>query len=1443
MKKIIAMILAIAMTVSMFTMVFSGEELVTSAKTNYSAKVEQLKDLLNEVLEVGPHINPDLAGIYTDGLKYWVNNARYVGRGSASNGISGIIGELADMGLISEDNYTKEYEEERRDISYYISDEDAFMAAMKKTLASISFAFKNGISADGEITLVATSDRPRFDMRSEFKKDEDQTADEYDWTTGKAGKNPELVKKDDSFEYSAGQFLAWLAENGKITAEQADITKDVVETGIIVPDAYSDAQLAIGYVVLFAGYAVRFGTDADSELFSTDFNANRTKIYDLAINALATLLAALKAQVTANVQPAAYAAELPAYVDFATENEEYYNSSYGINPYIYLGVTDDLGSILGINLGYRWYTFEEIQANAEWAALLADFQLKLRAAKSFKVAGVLYSQFAAARDDLYESFEELCWAIVGKQAAPAEKDYTYLKDTVVAVTQLWAVVDFVKDYIAPNFDLYSKTAEVSAAIWTLKGQMQFAETVLEHLEFTNATETFRQYVAFNISSDKSNLGTIDLSKMLYVDVNSVNTLVANIKASIAKLVPSYGQELTAADVEKGIDLYKKAQAIYNYMTDIAGKDDAWNEQVALITILNKFDMLLPYAAGENVVATIDNTYVLNKTDWVDAILGTADARVPNIYGQSKITVAQYKADVAIEYAPVAFAYLSALAELEEAYENYLEAIKNETTSAPTYGLAEVTELFDVMKRYDFLYWTYLKIDGVRIDSSPETPNYFYALTGYAYEDLLNTDVVDTEDFVLGGFLGIVLCDTTSSSSEQNVYDYATRNFLNFFTIFDNAYEISHDWDEMEWSYDYGENGKIDFSEGFDILDVIVSDGASILDELIEQIQAAAKLLCVNYTKVIVMYDWVLEQIEETMNITLADEAAVVYTYNKDAAPDAADWSIAQNYTEGNFKALVAAMTVLKQQIARYHDVTVKGETVNVKEMVTLTDLEASYANVKAALYALLTAKGAAAMDTFFEAVDDAFTVNYSGVNYNNPAHVKTVLDNYVDEIVDYFPAVVLARPYDYFAYTLNTIAHYDNAGNIYYATGDVEDSPFELNFYNAFAKAVAKVESVVTGQYAYAAREKAAKLHYFANDILSGMGSAANIYDDDDNLVEAAFTFDAKNWNVMNMPLWYAQELTAYLNNFVAVDAAAQSAAALAVKKAADLDPLIAEANAIQTGVLSAGVANNFIKAYEAAKKVSVNGDGKVLYIYSAEEIDAAALALRNALVAVYDEIGEAVYTLEDILAKVDAVVATATARAEGSAIDVSELVAFATNVKQQISTNYGAVSQRTQINTVVTKANKLFDDAMKAAGVSDQFKAVKAAKAEYTTASYEAYVAAKEALDAVADVNAETADTYATAKAAYDAAYNALLKIADAETAAYLNAVEVLAAVQAKLADKDAYTAESYAKLEAAVAALQAAVDSYASDADLQAAIVTVKVAEAMLETAPVKEVGTLDD
>jgi len=140
------------------------------------------------------------------------------------------------------------------------------------------------------------------------------------------------------------------------------------------------------------------------------------------------------------------------------------------------------------------------------------------------------------------------------------------------------------------------------------------------------------------------------------------------------------------------------------MTDIPGKDDLWEEQLALIEVLNKFDMLVPYAAGENVVANINNTYVLAQTEFVDAVFGgSAEARIPGIYGQDKISVTQYKADLSVEYAPVAFAYLTALAELEEAYEAYLEAIKNETTSAPAYGVADVAALYDAIKPYDFLF--------------------------------------------------------------------------------------------------------------------------------------------------------------------------------------------------------------------------------------------------------------------------------------------------------------------------------------------------------------------------------------------------------------------------------------------------------------------------------------------------------------------------------------------------------------------------------------------------------------------------------------------------------------------------------------------------------------------------------------------------------------------
>jgi len=686
MKKIIAMILAIAMTVSMFTMVFSGEELVTSAKTNYSAKVEQIEKLLDEVLYNSPFIGENEGIVDADNTfeardkyRYYVNC--YKAAAKRSEAIWGILDENLGMDF---ESYSKKHVGVGEE--YFISNEDAFMTAITPVLKSIAFAFNGGINADGtfatKLLNIVTAGNVRNLNNAVWNvgiTQEEAEALGWTWDTSN-NRVKEFANKNDFM-----QVVNYLFDEG------------VYEYG-------TDAEQAIAYVVVFAAYAIRFGTNADSDLFSADFNANRTKVYDIAINALSKVLAALKAQVTSASIPSGYEAELPYYVDFAGTHADCYNSSYGINPYIYLNLTGDLGSILGINIGYRWYTFDEIQANAEWAALLADFQLKLRAAKSFKVDGVLYSQFAVAQEALEKSFADLCWAIVGKQAAAPEKDWTYLQDTVIAVTKLWALVDFIYEYIAPNFDLYAKTAEVSAAIWTLQGQLDFAEAVLWYTDFYDATKTIREYVGFNISADKSYLGTVDLSYLVYVDVNSINSLIANIQASISKLVPSYGQELTAADVEKGLDLYKKAQAIYNYMTDIPGKDDLWEEQLALIEVLNKFDMLVPYAAGENVVANINNTYVLAQTEFVDAVFGgSAEARIPGIYGQDKISVTQYKADLSVEYAPVAFAYLTALAELEEAYEAYLEAIKNETTSAPAYGVADVAALYDAIKPYDFLF--------------------------------------------------------------------------------------------------------------------------------------------------------------------------------------------------------------------------------------------------------------------------------------------------------------------------------------------------------------------------------------------------------------------------------------------------------------------------------------------------------------------------------------------------------------------------------------------------------------------------------------------------------------------------------------------------------------------------------------------------------------------
>ena len=182
-------------------------------------------------------------------------------------------------------------------------------------------------------------------------------------------------------------------------------------------------------------------------------------------------------------------------------------------------------------------------------------------------------------------------------------------------------------------------------------------------------------------------------------------------------------------------------------------------------------------------------------------------------------------------------------------------------------------------------------------------------------------------------------------------------------------------------------------------------------------------------------------------------------------------------------------------------------------------------------------------------------------------------------------------------------------------------------------------------------------------------------------------------------------------------------------------------------------------------------------------------------------------------------------------AADLKDLRVAAAEAKTEIAA--GAYKQNTYVNTVVKAAN---------AALEALIGKIKLADDElYTPASFEAYEAAYNTLMEVVDINVEVELTVAEALAAFKAAEADLVLIADATGAMYEAAVAALEA--AKAVDGTKYTAESYAAFEAAVAALQAAVDNYASDAELQAAIVNVKVAEVQLVAATVDDVGTLDD
>lgn len=1389
MKKIIASILAIAMIASMFTMVFSAN---TEAKTNYSEKVEKINDLVDTLLEVGPAV-----GTKAFHNAVWKDNnsqARIATGWELGDGTVKSYSIAGELGRFDGRFDSDELAEQGVDINKLISDatfvveiagEDVVMTGEEYFLYTVaqSDAITAVVNAFGYETVEeAVEDLKLYNDYRTAKLETFTLSDEVkaNYTQKGAGKKINKNSPQEAFE-------AILAE----ISTQEGFTMTEVED-------FSDAQEIFLLVLTYVTSANRFGMHADAEWFAPEFNANRNVVYDLAITAAEDLIKAFRAQVTVE---GPYAEEYDAYVNFeatseALYEEAVYNESYGINPWIVTyGPDFDLIANVNIIAGYQWMTFEEIAAYSEKAAqLLTSLQAQLRAASLFNVNGVLYVEFIDKVEELYDTFEALCWELVGgKLSNTTTKDYSAVKDTVKAMIKLWSLETLYTLYIEENLDLYAQTVANISTIYNLEAQIRMARTIIDDVNYDEIVEWYDGANGYWTVKF-----TEPLARLWGLNPVAIENFIANIEANIAALVPAAGQKITAAEVAEGLALYKKVGNLLAYYAEEAGEIASYK---ALDDLYMGLANYLPATAGANAVAS---TFV--EVWYLDG--STAEKQVELVYGvkPANLAAAEVDVDFVLEFAPVAYTYLTLIADVEDALEAFELEVSKLSTDAPDLGTYPVDELVAVMDKYDFLASRDIFVDGEEANDE-DTILYFYLLTGYTDEaTVAGFDTVDNEDVKFGpaSFLALTIGDPVGEADAA--YDYAVRNYSNFFNVFNtirSTYATEWEGDGYYYNgYEYVDGEKLDFSGDFSILDVTIGSNEALLKKLIAELEAAAALLCVNVTDRIAMYAWVNAELAEIFELTL-DNAA--YAVNAEAT----GYGVAANYVEGELANLAKAMTALNQLIDRYYN----GKDAAVTDRATPAKLDAAFEAVKEAFYALLTIKGAACADAYFTMIEKTLAYYVYG-NSNTVADVEAALDAHVVSLTKYFPGEAELRPYEYFAWTLKTIAQNTSSANLYSLTNKTPagETYFAINFHNAFAKAVAGVNAIVTGQYPTAVREDAAKLAFFANDILAGINGGA---------------FDQNDWNANNMPLWYALELSTYLQEYVA-EAAKQHASALQALKAEVLAPVIAEAETIQTAFLAKAMP--IVMDYDAAQLVMANSKNGALYIYTAEDIQKAAEALAAEVELAKAELGEAVYTVEDVLALIDAAVASAEARATGMAADFKALRVAAADAKTAIGS--GAYNQTTYVNNVVAAANAALE-ALVDVELADEDL--------YTPASYEAYEAAYNTLMDVVDINAEVELTVAEALAAFKAAEAELVLIADATGAMYEAAK---AAYEAALTvDETKYTAESYAAFAAAVEALKAAIDNYASEAELQAAIVNVKVAEVQLVAAPVGEVGTLDD
>lgn len=1208
-------------------------------------------------------------------------------------------------------------------------------------------------------------------------------ADRIDGTTATAFK---VVDQKEKFVAKVAGKDVFFSDPTAFFTAIADVTAHVAaKTDFdFVTGGATDATDAIEQILKYAAMAYYFGQDEDDANVDATFNQGRNAVVKTAKSYVDKTMTALKKQVgAAAAKPADYSTEFAAYSSFSTQAYKYH-PSLGINPFYNIGGTGTNpfapyygSSVIGLNVPIKWYTFDEIRANEDWVKLLAAFELQLRTSMSDSAAEVLYYDFVtnSGNTKLNAAFDALCAAIIGDLALGNQATLDLDKE-VKAFLRLKVVVDIYTKYVK---DLYNNI--YTATDVELMGNVLMAQ---RFVEFVNGTAVS---------------GKIEAYKLLALSVDQLNALTDKIVAGLASLKLVYGQTIPQSAIADGTNKIKAAkQLVASFPQTDANKAS----RDALITATNDLANMLPTAEGGKALISV----------------------AAGAYEVKYTTLAEKKAvndAITVEFAPNYFAYLQFKANLDGAYTTFYNLVNN--YSAPILGVSDGTALKNTLNKYKFLVGI-VKGDVGTLDNTfanaDSLINAEYARVLYgadrtvdvAYADCFYADVLGT------------VADTADDS-----FDAAIENFRVFKVVYDGAVATLT-----------GHSSAPDYADGVTVGGNWDGDGVTLIiknkyELAKDAVIAALKYLTMDMTKQIGIIGYVVEDIAAFFG--LATDATNLYVLPAAGTADGETHTIPANYPTDYFKNFVASLNNLQKQLV----LEWKNADGNmVARKTTLTNLLSAYEAFKASVKTMLAPAGDIRFDAYLADIARAADVINLGTSFNNYDLMKDKLDATGIELAGYIYITIATapvRPYEYFAFTLASVALNTDGTNYYAFDATLANSKLHLNLINPMQTAANYIKGNIAegNNYSREAMNKAAQLYNTATALIASVNNTTGAIGTD-------------------MPVWYAEKLlkTMQLQDDAAYFAS-EAIAALNAKKAAVLDPLVTEASALSVYNYVVGE-NSEYDAIWTAFQAAYNAAVKVQYdkLASIKEIDAAAVVLADALEKV-DTIKRAedavAHTAEDLKAAIED--AEALLAYIGNSFNTEALKSAVNKANKEYQYNINVLTSsdiEALIASINTAKDAIADSVYTAAALKEEADAIFASvkESDYTPSSYAAFKAAYDKAIAVAAAEGTKNADAVAAIDALNAAKTALVAVVVPEkTGAYRSAVatynQAVSALNAL--DESKFSPEAVANLKAAIEALKAGIDAEAADVVLIDLVVKYKLAEAGLTAIEEPDVPTLDD